>query len=63
MGELAYKSSSLSADSSTRAQLADAELICTSARPYVSAFTPAFHIPSVGGRARDASTSTQQQGT
>ena len=29
----------------------------------MSAFTPAFHIPSVGGRARDASTSTQQQCT
>ena len=34
-----------------------------SVSPYVSAFTPAFHIPSVGGRARDASTSTQQQCT
>ena len=34
-----------------------------SVSPYVTSSTPAFHIPSVGGRARDASTSTQQQCT
>ena len=62
LGELAYKGSSFSARARAR-KLADAELICTTVSPYVSAFTPAFHIPSVGGRARDASTSTQQQCT